>query len=101
MARAGRAGGQHCDEPVATGSCQATFARLVLAYEAAAARADRSRPRHEASETTGQTRAAATTRIIAVKANQVSLWPEADARLVNSSSRKVVREEPWLSAVHR
>jgi hypothetical protein len=67
MARAGRAGGQHCDESVATGSCQVTFARLVLAYEAAAARVDRSRPRHEASETTGQTQTAATAGIIAVE----------------------------------
>ena len=59
---AGRAGGQHCDESVATGSCQVTFARLVLAWTMTAARVDNSRQRHQASETTGQTQAAVTTR---------------------------------------
>jgi acetoin utilization deacetylase AcuC-like enzyme len=34
---AGRAGGHHCEESVATGSCQVTVARLVLAWTAAAA----------------------------------------------------------------
>ena len=64
---AGRAGGQHCDESVATGSCQVTFARLVLAWMMTAAWVDRSRQRHQASETTGQTQATVTARIIAVK----------------------------------
>jgi hypothetical protein len=64
---AGRAGGQHRDESVATGSCQVTSARLVLAWTMTAARVDRSRQRHQASETTGQTRTTATTGIIAVK----------------------------------
>jgi hypothetical protein len=30
-------GGQHCDESGCTGSCQVTFARLVLPYTVAAA----------------------------------------------------------------
>jgi hypothetical protein len=47
---------------VATGSCQVTVARLVLAWTMTAARADNSRQRHQASETTGQTQATATTR---------------------------------------
>ncbi len=73
MARAGRAGGQHCDESGCTGSCQVTFARLVLPWTVTAARADRSQPRHEASKRTGQTRATATTEIIAVKARSRAL----------------------------
>ena len=67
MARAGRAGGQHCDASVATGSGLVTFARLVLADQAAAARVDRSRPSHQASEPTGQTQTAATAGIVTVK----------------------------------
>jgi hypothetical protein len=47
--------------------CQVTFARLVVAWTMTAARADNSRQRHQASENSGQTRAAATARIIAVK----------------------------------
>jgi hypothetical protein len=62
MARAGRAGGQHCDESVATGSCQVTVTRLVLAWTMTAAWVDRSRQRHQASETTGQTQATVTAR---------------------------------------
>jgi hypothetical protein len=46
---------------VATGSCQVTFARLVLAWTMTAARVDNSRQRHQASETTGQTQATITT----------------------------------------
>jgi hypothetical protein len=65
MARAGRVSGQHCDESAS--SCQVTFAQLVLAYEAAAVRVDRSRPRHVASETTGHTQTAATAAIIVTK----------------------------------
>ena len=42
--------------------CQVTFARLVLAWTMTAARVDNSRQRHQASETTGQIRAAITTR---------------------------------------
>ena len=57
-----RPGGQHCDESVATGSCQVTSARLVLAWTVTAARVDNSRLRHQASETTGQTRTATTAR---------------------------------------
>jgi hypothetical protein len=47
--------------------CQVTFARLVLAWTMAAARVDSSRQRHQASENSGQTRAAVTAGIIAVK----------------------------------
>jgi hypothetical protein len=53
---------------VATGSCQVTFARLVLAWMMTAAQVDRSRQRHQASENSGQTRAAVIAGIIAVKA---------------------------------
>jgi hypothetical protein len=45
---------------VATGSCQVTLARLVLAWTMTAARVDSSRQRHQASETTGQTQATVT-----------------------------------------
>jgi energy-coupling factor transporter ATP-binding protein EcfA2 len=71
---------------VATGSCQVTFARLVLAWTMTAARVDSSRQRHQASENSGQTRAAATASIIAVKANLAVLWP-AGATLLEALTR--------------
>src|SRR4029453_4349912 len=54
-------------EFVPPGSCQVTSARLVPAWTMTAALVDSSRQRHQASENSGKTRAAATAGIIAVK----------------------------------
>jgi Bifunctional DNA primase/polymerase, N-terminal len=68
------------DPGAATGSCQVRFARLVLAWTMTAARVDSSRQRHQASENSGQTPAAATAGIIAVKAHSSSFASQASRR---------------------
>jgi hypothetical protein len=60
-------------------------------------RIDRSRQRHKASETTGQTRAAATTRIMAVKGARPPPVPSADYALHNiiTGQRPCQLEVTW------
>jgi hypothetical protein len=65
MARADRAGGQHCDGSGCTGSYQVTFARLAMPWRSQA-RADRSFNGHKAGGNQGQARLGSAVSIIAV-----------------------------------